>query len=184
MLERYYRELLNFLSRKVADRALAADLTQEAYARIYAAQASGTAINNGRALLYQTARNLAVDHHRHRSVRDDVEIAPTGDEPADALGPTGLEPEAALASQQGVLALVTIIDNLPLRCREAFMLSRFEGLTYPQIAQRMEISVKAVEQHIKHALDACERSRSAGQGEAAAPAAARKKLNRSRHDGQ
>lgn len=179
MLERYYRELLNFLSRKVADRSVAADLTQEAYTRIYAAQASGMAVNDGRALLYQTARNLVIDHHRHASVREGVEMPSTDDGPDDAAGPVGLEPDKALASQQGVLALVAAIDQLPLRCREAFMLNRFEGLTYPQVALRMGISVKAVEQHIKHALDACERSRIGGDAE---PAAVRRKLHRSRHD--
>ncbi|WP_034387539.1 RNA polymerase sigma factor [Comamonas composti] len=181
MLERYYRDLLNFLSRKVADRSVAADLTQETYARIYAAQASGTAINNGRALLYQTARNLAIDHQRHNIVRDGVEVPLTDDEPIDAPGPMGLEPEAALASQQGILSLVAAIDGLPLRCREAFMLNRFEGMTYSQVAERMGISVKAVEQHIKHALDVCERIRLQDRGTPGAMVTARKKLNRSKH---
>ena len=62
MFERYYRELLGFLSRKVSDRSVAADMTQESYARVYAAQASGSTIGDPRALLYQTARNLALDH--------------------------------------------------------------------------------------------------------------------------
>lgn len=182
MLERYYRDLLNFLSRKVADRSVAADLTQETYARIYAAQASGTAISNGRALLYQTARNLAIDHQRHNLVRDGVEMLSTDEEPVEVAGPVGLEPEAALSSQQGILSLVAAIDGLPLRCREAFMLNRFEGMTYPQVAERMGISTKAVEQHIKHALDACERVRTQGQVSPGLTAAARKKLNRSKHD--
>lgn len=178
MLERYYRDLLNFLSRKVADRSVAADLTQETYTRIYAAQASGTTINDGRALLYQTARNLVIDHQRHNIVKEGVEVSSNDDDPIEAAGPIGLEPEAALSSQQGILNLVTTIDGLPLRCREAFMLNRFEGMTYPQVAERMGISVKAVEQHIKHALNACERVRTQDQGSPAA----RKKLNRSKHD--
>jgi RNA polymerase sigma-70 factor (ECF subfamily) len=182
VLERYYRDLLNFLSRKVADRSVAADLTQETYARIYAAQASGTAINNGRALLYQTARNLAIDHQRHNAVRDGVELPASDDGPADAVGPVGLEPEAALASQQGILRMVAAIDSLPLRCREAFLLNRFEGMTYLQVAERMGISVKAVEQHIKHALDACERIRAQDPQRPVVSAMARKKLHRSKHD--
>lgn len=62
------------------------------------------------------------------------------------------------------------------------MLNRFEGMTYPQVAERMGISVKAVEQHIKHALDACERVRAQDRGSMDATAGARKKLNRSKHD--
>lgn len=180
MLEHYYRELLGFLSRKVADRSMAADLAQESYVRVYAAQASGSAIVNPRALLYQTARNLVIDHHRHGDVRSGVEVAAPPGEGGDAPGPAGLEPEAALASGQGVAAMVAAIDSLPPRCREAFMYNRFDGMTYAQVAARMGISVKAVEQHIKHALDACERCRAQSDG-IAPPLAPRKKLNRSRH---
>lgn len=184
MLEHYYRELLNFLSRKVADRSTAADLAQESYVRVYAAQATGSAIVNPRALLYQTARNLVIDHHRHGDVRAGVEVAPAQQQDDVAAGPLGLEPEAALASGQGVAAMVAVIDNLPPRCREAFMYNRFDGMTYAQVAARMGISVKAVEQHIKHALDACERCRAQSDGAVLPPAplAPRKKLNRSRHE--
>ncbi|MCR6480723.1 sigma-70 family RNA polymerase sigma factor [Variovorax sp. ZS18.2.2] len=183
MFERYYRELLGFLSRKVSDRSVAADMTQESYARVYAAQASGSTIGDPRALLYQTARNLVIDHQRHGEVRAGVELPPAQVEPVEAHASRNCEPETALASRQGVSALVSVIDNLPPRCREAFMLNRFEGLTYAQVGAHMGISVKMVEQHIKHALDACERCRARSAGEdAAGPHAPRKKLNRSRHE--
>ena len=182
VFERYYRELLNFLARKVRDRETAADLAQESYARVYAAQASGSVVNDPRALLYRTARNLVVDHLRHGDVRSSVELPAEHPEADLAHGCRNWEPEAALSSQQGVLALATTIDSLPTRCRQAFLLNRFEGMTYPQVAAHMGISVKAVEQHIKHALDACERCRAALASEDVPPVAARKKLNRSRHD--
>ena len=181
MFERYYRELLNFLSRKVSDRAVAADLTQESYARVYAAQASGSRIGDPRALLYQTARNLVIDYHRRGDVRASVEMPSAQAQPEEERGSRNWEPETAMASQQGVAALVAVIDNLPLRCREAFMLNRFEGLSYALVAARMGISVKMVEQHIKHALDACERCRARSAGDSGAPAAPRKKLHRSQH---
>ena len=60
VLERYYRELLGFLSRLVKDRDTAADLTQESYARVLAAHQGGQPVQNPRALLYQTARNLVI----------------------------------------------------------------------------------------------------------------------------
>jgi outer membrane receptor for ferric coprogen and ferric-rhodotorulic acid len=75
------------------------------------------------------------------------------------LGPKNLEPEVATSSRQGVMALVEAINGLPPRCRMAFMLNRFDGLSYAEVAARMGISIKMVEQHIKNALDACARSR-------------------------
>lgn len=185
MVTHYYRELLHFLSRKVSDRATAADLAQESYARIYAAQQAGTVVRDPRALLYKTARNLVIDHHRRDEVRAQVEQADTEDEVplADAhAGPAALEPDAALSSKQGVAAMVAAIGRLPPRCREAFVLNRFEGLSYAQVAARMGISVKMVELHLRNALDACERSRAQSPGpQHPAAAGPRKKPNRS-HD--
>lgn len=182
MFESYYRELLNFLARKVSDRSVASDLTQESYARVYAARVSGSIIGDPRALLYRTARNLLIDHRRHSDVRAAVELPSEQADASESSGPRTLEPDTALASHQGVSALVAAIGSLPPRCREAFMLNRFEGRTYAEVAARMGISVKMVEQHIKHALDACERCRAASAGDVSGTSAPRRKLNRSQHE--
>lgn len=182
VFERYYREILSFLSGKVSDRAMAADLTQESYARVYAAQGAGGDVGNPRALLYRIARNLVIDHHRQTAVRTAVEVPASPDEAERVLGPRSLEPEVAAASRQGVTALALAIGGLPPRCREAFMLNRFDGLGYAEVAARMGISVKMVEQHMKLALDACDRCLVAADGESAVPAAPRRKARRSRDD--
>lgn len=80
MLERHHRELLNFLSRQVGDRDTAADLAQESFVRVLAAQSSGQAVLDMRALLYRTARNLVIDQHRRNQVRrhDDLDALPVG----------------------------------------------------------------------------------------------------------
>jgi RNA polymerase sigma-70 factor (ECF subfamily) len=44
------------------------------------------------------------------------------------------------------------IQNLPEKCREVFLLCRFEGLKYAEIADRLNISVKTVEMQISIAL--------------------------------
>ncbi|PIF77714.1 RNA polymerase sigma-70 factor (ECF subfamily) [Variovorax sp. 54] len=184
MFEHYYRELLSFLSRKVSDRATAADLAQESYARVYAAQQAGEAIREPRALLYRTARNLVIDQGRrgdirarHAEVPDDV----ASDDADDTLGPAAFEPDTALQSQQMVNAMLATIDRLPLRCREAFILHKFDGLTHAEVAQRMGVSIKMVEQHVKNALDACRRCRQetdAGGGAVPPPASPRRRRQR------
>ncbi|MNF12837.1 putative RNA polymerase sigma factor FecI [compost metagenome] len=47
---------------------------------------------------------------------------------------------------------MTVIDAMPERRREAFLLHRIENLSYPKIARRMGVSVKAVEKHISSAM--------------------------------
>jgi RNA polymerase sigma-70 factor (ECF subfamily) len=182
VFEHYYREILRFLSGRIADRSTAADLAQESYVRVYAAQTAGSSIEDPRAMLYRIARNLLVDHHRHAALRAEIEIHTEDEIVTTVQGPKGLEPEVAAASRQGVMSLVEVIDGLPPRCRQAFMLNRFDGLSYAEVAGEMGISVKMVEQHIKNALNACEASRSQAAGTVPLADTPRRKLNRSRHD--
>jgi RNA polymerase sigma-70 factor (ECF subfamily) len=159
VFERYYRELLSFLSRKVSDRATAADLAQESYARVYEAQRTGSVVRDPRALLYRTARNLVTDHHRRTGVRAGFDGAASADEDAveldDCIGPSAFEPDAILSSGQGLAAMVATIDKLPPRCREAFVLYKFDGLSYAEVAERMGISVRTVEMQLRIAMEAC-----------------------------
>ena len=154
MLERYYRELLNFCARVVRDRDAAADLVQESYARVLAVRNSGQAMPEPRALLYQTARRLIIDRHRRQAVRlhDDIDDLP---EPVHPAAPAHLEPESVYAHEQTARAFVAVIEALPPRCREAFILNRFEGLSHQEVAERMGISKNMVAQHITRAMLAC-----------------------------
>lgn len=156
MLERFYRELLNFLHRQVDDRDTAADLAQESYVRVLAAQHAGQPVLDGRALLYRTARNLVIDQHRRAQVRRH-ESLDTVVEPEHPPAPRHLQPEEALASRQAVHACVQVIENLPPRCREAFVLHIIDGLPQAEIAQRMGISVSMVEKHVVRGTLACRR---------------------------
>ena len=169
MLTRYYRELLNFLSRAVNDRHAAADLAQESYVRVLALQQSGQHVAEPRALLYRTARNLVIDQHRRSAVRGQMHDTDLDDDGGvdivDSLAaPAASEPETAAMSAQAVEAMLAVIAQLPLRCREAFILHKFDGLAQAEVARRMGISVTMVERHIKLAMQACRRCQDAQDG--------------------
>jgi len=61
-------------------------------------------------------------------------------------------PEDYLACKELERLVEKLLESLPLKTRQMFSLSRFEGLTYPQIAAAMNVSVKTVEYHISVAL--------------------------------
>lgn len=158
MFELYYRELLGFLANKVRDRDDASDLAQESFARVYTAKRSGTVVRDPRAFLYTTARNLLTDHFR-RGQAGGQSVAADADDDALELdnfaGPQQFEPEHALASRQRFEMIAAVVDSLPPRCREAFILVKFDGLTHAETAARMGIAVKTVEMQIQIALEAC-----------------------------
>ena len=63
-----------------------------------------------------------------------------------------VSPERALIGKEAVEQLLVALQDLPPRASEAFLLNRFEEMTYAAVAAHMGISVKAVEKHIKRAL--------------------------------
>lgn len=154
MFEHYYRELLNFCTHRLKDRDAAADVVQESFARILAVQKSGQSIPEPRALLHQIAKRVMIDQHRRLELRnhDDIHDLTEADQPA---APAHLQPEEAYSHEQQMQAIVAAIESLPPRCREAFILNRFDGLSHQEIAERMGISKNMVAQHITRALLAC-----------------------------
>jgi len=138
----------------VRDPHAAADVVQESYARVLAVRNSGQAMPEPRALLYQTARRLIIDRHRRQAVRrhDDIDGI---DELDQNAAPAHLEPESVYAQEQHARAIVAAIEALPPRCREAFVLNRFHGLSHQEVAERMGISKNMVAQHIIRAMLAC-----------------------------
>lgn len=146
-------ELHAFLVRQVGDRDAAADLTQEALSRMMTYR-DAPDIASPKLLLFRVAHNLVAEfrrqQYRHRTAAH-VQLSDAGPLPKE-------EPpvEAIVDARRAIEVLVKrTLLALPPRCALAFMLNRFDGLSYPQVAQRMGISVKMVEKHIARALVAC-----------------------------
>jgi RNA polymerase sigma factor (sigma-70 family) len=163
VVERYYRELLRFLSRLVKDGDTASDIAQESYVRVLTLRDSGATISDPRGLLYRTARNLVIDTHRRATVRAQsvVDELDEIDEPAAHVSS---QPEQVWESSRRTEALVAAIDALPPRCREAFVLHKFDGLSHSEVAARMGISRNMVEKHIIRGVLACKQRMTAFEG--------------------
>lgn len=170
MLEHYYRELLHYFSRMTGGKDAAADIVQETYARVLHAQQSGTVITEPRALLYRTGKNVMIDLHRRDTVRGKAFTDDDRQRDDELYGPDTLpaesatEPHRQWASSKNLVEMLTVIDGLPTRCREAFILHKFDGHSHAEVAARMGISKKMVEQHIKLAMQACRRCKDQQDG--------------------
>ncbi len=146
-------ELLMYLRRRLGDRETAADLTQEALLRMLKYR-EAPEIEDRRAMLFRIAHNLVLEYRRARYRHHAAQHVTLDD-----AGPLRMDQppvEAIVDAQRTIDRLLTHTNaELPPKCRLAFMLNRFDGLTYPQVAARMRISVKMVEKHITRALTAC-----------------------------
>ncbi|MCB4919577.1 RNA polymerase sigma factor [Brucella intermedia] len=150
-IERCYGELKNYARLKIGDDAIAEELVQEACLRLVT---SGVETPfNPRAYLYRVLGNLVTDHHRRKArfnssfVNSDV-VDAADDRP---------DVERELIARQRLAILVEAVSELPPRCRECFVLRRFEGLSHGEIADRMNITRSAVEKHLAVATVHCAR---------------------------
>ena len=145
--------LLRFLQRRLGNAALAEDLTQETWLR--AAHAQGAAaIDNPRGYLFSIASNLALDHQRHVGHRVELQAAA---EVVEAVADRRPSPENVVLYRSEFARLLRVVDQLSPRCREVFVLGKFEGLSLAEIGQRLDISRNTVVTHMVNALTAIER---------------------------
>jgi RNA polymerase sigma-70 factor, ECF subfamily len=140
------RALHRYVRRLVASPETAEDIVQEAYLRTYE-HAEGIEIP--RAFLFSTARNLAADSRRHDRV---AKTDTLGDFDVPGVVPEGKTLESEVLADEESRLLKEAIDHLSPQCRAAFTLKVFHAYSYKQIAQRLSLSPKTVENHIARAL--------------------------------
>ncbi len=142
---RLYREYAAWLTRRLIRRYGddGEDLVQETWLRVEP-YSRAHEIRHPRAFLMRIAANAAVDAARRRG----REWQPGA---WDDEGWRGVEE----AGQTEQVLLRQIILSMPAPLRSVFLLSRFDNLTYPEIADRLGISQKTVEWRMSKALAHC-----------------------------
>ncbi len=146
LFEEYYLYVCSNIHRFIVDRSLVEDLAQEVFIRFWEKRHQITVTSNLRAYLRRMAINEALGYLRRKKLFTDDEI--NTELPAQAHE----NAEAQYLHTELEDHVRQAIDSLPPKCRAVFQLSRFEELTYKEIAERMEISVKTVENQMGKAL--------------------------------
>jgi len=139
LYRRYERRLLAFLAPYVGDPALAEDLLQETFLRVFRQRASYEPRSAFRTWLFTIARNLALDQfRRRRSLREATpplgEGSRVGEDP-ERLPDPAPDPLGVLAARDAVTALRAALLELPEEDRAVILLSRLESLRYREIAE-------------------------------------------------
>jgi RNA polymerase sigma factor (sigma-70 family) len=146
--------LLRTLQAMVGHPCTAEDLLQDTYLRVSRALAERP-VDHLQAFLFQTARNLALDHLRARrlyrqTLIDDVprDVLHNVAAPASSL-------EQAICAEQLILQLDLRVAQLTARQQKIFRLSRLQGRSHPQIAAQLQVSVSTVQKELKQIMAIC-----------------------------
>jgi RNA polymerase sigma-70 factor (ECF subfamily) len=145
----FYPRLCGYAARSTRSPEVAEELVQEVFAWVWERRLTMDPKGSLEQYLFRAVRNRALKHLRHRSIRDRFrsEVARRSRE----ICPT---PEEQLRYVEISDAAQRAIDDLPDRCRQIFLLSREGALTYGEIAELLQISVKTVETQMGRALKA------------------------------
>ena len=141
--------LKGWLRKRLGNSCDAADLAQDTFVRVIKAR-NALEIREPRPYLSMVAKGLLVDLFRRRSLEqawlEALANVPQVEQPS-------LEEQAILL--QALLQIDRMLQGLGAKVRQTFILSQFDGLTYPQIAERLNISVRSVNNYMAKAMEHC-----------------------------
>jgi len=154
IVERFQGRVFGIIHRYIGNSEYAADCAQEVFLRLYRMRRSYRPEARLSTLIYRITANLCLnyirDSRKHRTLSLDFarEDAPSIDLPAPG---EATDVSAGMERREKARIVRAALDEIPPRQRVALVLHRFEGLSYKEIAEAMEINVAAVKSLLNRA---------------------------------
>lgn len=150
LFQKHYPEVCRAIYRFVSDKDQAQDLAQEVFIRLWKKRAQLEINTSFGAYLHKMAINEALSFLR-KNKRQEDKISQLNTNPIPSAY-SATDGEALLIEKELKDQVTAAIDALPPRCRAIFQLSRYEELSYREISEKLEISIKTVEHQMGKAL--------------------------------
>lgn len=152
-LEVLYRHhhgwLHGWLRQRLNNCADAADLAQDTFVRVLLAR-NPEPVRQPRHYLSTIARGLVIDLYRRRALelayKEALALIPEKTQPS-------LEEQAMFFEE--LLEIDRLLDGMGAKVKRTFLLAQLDGLTYAQIAERLGITVRTVNNHMAKAVEHC-----------------------------
>lgn len=148
LLNKYRRPIVNFMYRMVHNQAVAEELAQEVFLRVYRSRETYRAEARFSTWLYRIATNLGVNHARdtkNERLAQKVNL----DEPDSETGTTPDVADQTISAEQSMLrrermvAIRQHIEALPERQKMAVLMHKYEEMDYKQIGEVLKLSESA-----------------------------------------
>jgi len=144
-----------FLKRYCSVSQTVEDYAQETFLKGFAAE-TRTTIAEPKAFLFKIAKNVALAESRKNSRSANGHLQEVEDV-SQILDEEQSTQDEWLDGRKKLIQFSKAVAHLTPQCRRAFLMRRIDGLQYKQIANRMGISVSAVEKHVANGLLKCNR---------------------------
>ncbi len=143
LLDRHRRPVIHFLYRMVQDQAVAEELAQEVFLRIYRARGSYEPTAKFTTWLFRIASHLALNSIRDRKGERRQESLDGAEQPQEVWD-RRLTVEQDLLREARLREIRSAIETLPAKQRAAVLMHKYEELDYSQIARSLGCSESAV----------------------------------------
>jgi RNA polymerase sigma-70 factor (ECF subfamily) len=148
LAQKYHRAIIHFLFRMVRNEAVAEELAQEVFLRVYRSRESYRAEAKFTTWLYRIATNLAVNHARdtkHERSAQTIYLDAPDEESGTTPDVADDEPsvEQRLMRDERMAAIRTHVMALPERQRMAVLMHKYQGMDYRQIGDVLKLSESA-----------------------------------------
>jgi RNA polymerase sigma factor (sigma-70 family) len=147
LVTRHRDTIVRYFRRKGLDQSAAEDGAQETFVRI--SRVDPGELVSPEAYLFTVASNVFLERGRRaRTRREDRHVH------IDTVELVGSEhsPARIFEGREALIRLSKILEELPSRTKEVFLLNRMDGLTYTQLATRFGVSVGTIEKQVSRAL--------------------------------
>jgi RNA polymerase sigma-70 factor (ECF subfamily) len=148
----YYEKLCQYAARYISSHDVVEDLVQDVFLSLWRRRSDLRSELDVRPYLYKAVRNEALKYLNRQRVRKRPDTQQRLDRQELEKRLAQAAPDEELEHQEFEAAVQAAIETLPERRREIFNLSRRNDLTYSEIAELLDISVKTVETQMGRAL--------------------------------
>jgi RNA polymerase sigma-70 factor (ECF subfamily) len=152
LVARYATPAVNFTYRFVHDRALAEDLAQDGFLRVYQRLGSFDPERKFSSWFFQVLRNVTIDYLRvHRTPTTSLDELQADGRPVPFVDRESATPEELAGRGELASAMAAALSRLRPEYREVVLLRYQEGLTQPEIAQTLGLPAGTVKTYLHRA---------------------------------
>jgi RNA polymerase sigma-70 factor (ECF subfamily) len=142
--------LEGWLRRRMGNACDAADLSQDTFLRLLASSQRIADLQEPRAYLLTVGKRLLSNFYKRRSL-EQAYLNALASLPEDCVP----SPEQRWLLLETLQALDELLDGLPRAVRRAFLWSQLQGLSYQQIAERLNVSERTIKRYMAQAYEHC-----------------------------
>lgn len=143
----HYAELCGFANKFLGDVDAAEEVVQSVFVKFWENKDETTIQSSAKSYLFKAVKNNCLNQIKHFKIKEDYKQHNQRE-----IDLENLQQHSDLETNEVESKIHAAIDALPEGRKKIFILSRFEGLKYHEIAEKLNISIKTVENQMGSAL--------------------------------